>query len=506
MHKKSMFINSFMNVISLIITTIFAFVIRRFLIKYLGIEILGLNGVVVELINTLSLSELGVQTAVIFRLYEPVAHKDYVREGQIFTLFKKAYFIIGSVIFLLGIIMLPTLKYIIDLEISMSIVYAVYAIQLSTIVLSYYTCYYRVIYLVHEQQYFCSRIDILVQVVSYILQIFILVKYKNYYLFLLIEGIRVLVGNTFIRNQCKKQYEYIFEEFQVAERDKKNLFNDLKEIILGNVAGYVYSSTDSILISLFSGTIMVGLISNYKMITNAVRTLVGTINNSIAPTWGIYLQQEADIEKIRVNYNRYNLLQYIECCVLLVPIVCLADDFICLMFGEGLLVDSLILHLIIADIYIQNMHEPNAIIIRGKGLFHIDKTISIIATFVNFNFSIILASKYGVAGILIGTLLALSIFWVMRSWYVNKECKMGRAFYIKYWIINVLHCIEIGIYIYVSKKIISIISVQNVYVQFFLRGVAIEIVLVFFLVLLYGRTDVFKYCLERILKVKRRKR
>ena len=44
------------------------FVLRRFFIQYFGMEILGINGVLADVLNTLSLADLGVQSAITFRM------------------------------------------------------------------------------------------------------------------------------------------------------------------------------------------------------------------------------------------------------------------------------------------------------------------------------------------------------------------------------------------------------------------------------------------------------
>lgn len=499
MHKRNMFINSASNIVYLLITTVFSIIIRKLLIEYLGVEILGLNGVIVELINALSLSELGIQTAIIFRLYEPVVQNNNRREGELFTLFKRAYSVIGCVILVMGLVLLPMLKYVIDVNLPMNIVVFVYMVQLSTIVLSYCTCYYRVIFLVHEQQYFCSRIDILVQIASYILQIIILIELKNYIIYLFVDCIRVIIGNILIKIKCRNKFPYIFEKHTVSKTDRKNLFEDLKEILFGNVAGYVYSSTDGILISIFGTTIMVGYLSNYKMITNMIRTLVTTINNSIAPTWGTYLHKETCVNKIEVKYQIYNFIQFVECCCLLVPVICLSDSFIKIMFGEEYIVRSSLLYLIVADIYIQNMHEPNAVIIRGKGMFKQDKMISILATCINIVFSIVLANCFGPEGVLIGTLFALVVFWGMRSWYVHKECGFEKKSYVKYWWKNIIYIFEFICLTIMAKNIMGIILLKNALLEFIVQGLVIECIVFGSLFVVYGRNRSIKDEIRHIL-------
>lgn len=47
------------------------FVLRRFFIQYFGVEILGINGVLADVLNTLSLAELGIQETA-YRQIQPL--------------------------------------------------------------------------------------------------------------------------------------------------------------------------------------------------------------------------------------------------------------------------------------------------------------------------------------------------------------------------------------------------------------------------------------------------
>jgi len=116
-------------VFSLVITTLFSFIIRRFLIIYLGVEVLGINSVIVETLNTLCLAEMGIQSAIIFRLYQPVADGNQKREAEIFALFRKAYRIIGLFILVTGLLFLPFVKDIVNTSLDMGYVYAIYLVQ-----------------------------------------------------------------------------------------------------------------------------------------------------------------------------------------------------------------------------------------------------------------------------------------------------------------------------------------------------------------------------------------
>ena len=55
---------------------IISFISRIFFVSILGKEYLGLNGLFSNVLMVLSLTELGVGTAIVYSLYEPLANKN----------------------------------------------------------------------------------------------------------------------------------------------------------------------------------------------------------------------------------------------------------------------------------------------------------------------------------------------------------------------------------------------------------------------------------------------
>ena len=51
---------------------------RAYIIRYVGMQYVGLSGFFTSFLSVLSLSELGFGSAIIFLMYEPIAKNDYV--------------------------------------------------------------------------------------------------------------------------------------------------------------------------------------------------------------------------------------------------------------------------------------------------------------------------------------------------------------------------------------------------------------------------------------------
>lgn len=493
--------NSIYNILYLGVTAIISFCIRRYLVYYLGVEVLGVNAVIVETLNTLSLAELGIQTAISYRLYKPVAAKDEKREGEIFVLFRNIYRIIGMFIFLMGIIILPFIKYVIHSSIGIREIYLIYIVQLVAVVMPYFFSYYRILFLVHQKQYFCLQVDIITYIIFSFIQLLVVVIFKNYICYLLVAYLKFFISNAIIIHTCKREFPIISKGFCPTGQDKKTLFDDVKQIVCGNFAGYVYSSTDSLIISAFCGTLIVGYISNYKAITSMIRSCISAVNNSLVPTWGNYMQEYKDVKRLRELYYMLIFLEFVICSVTLIPVLCLADEFIALWIGSQYLIRKMILILIIMDIYINSVHEPNAILMRSLGMFKEDKWYSIFATIVNIVFSLCLVNLWNVEGVLIGTILALFVFWITRSKCVNGKCFAGgKKEYIYYIYKNIVYIFCFVLVYIVNNAVLVSISIENTWLGFVLKGVISESIIVALLIVLFYKSKEMSMVINVVVK------
>ena len=66
--------NSTVSLLTQILTIVLQFATRSIFIRYLGVELLGLGNTFASLLSTLSLAELGFQSAVVYNLYARWRH------------------------------------------------------------------------------------------------------------------------------------------------------------------------------------------------------------------------------------------------------------------------------------------------------------------------------------------------------------------------------------------------------------------------------------------------
>lgn len=107
--KKSK-INIFYGILSKIVTLLLEFISRFVFIKYLGAELLGVNGVFTNVIQCLSLAELGMNNVVMFSYYEPLANNNTRKLSALNAFYKKVYNTIAVSVTMIGLCIIPLLK------------------------------------------------------------------------------------------------------------------------------------------------------------------------------------------------------------------------------------------------------------------------------------------------------------------------------------------------------------------------------------------------------------
>ena len=102
------------GVLERIMGLFFPFLLRSILIKTLGENILGLNGLFSSILQILNLTELGVSSAITYNMFKPIAENDLTMISALLNLYKKVYRVIGIVFFTVGMGVMPFLKYFIS--------------------------------------------------------------------------------------------------------------------------------------------------------------------------------------------------------------------------------------------------------------------------------------------------------------------------------------------------------------------------------------------------------
>ena len=160
------------------------FIMRTAMIYFLGVEYLGLNSLFSSVLQVLNLAELGVGAAMVYSMYKPIAEDDTAKICSLMKLYRTYYRVIGGVIGGTGLVLTPFIPLLVKSDLPEDInVYILYLMNLALTVLSYWLFAYKnSLFQAHQRIDIPNKVTLITNTIMYILQFFVLIYIKNYYL------------------------------------------------------------------------------------------------------------------------------------------------------------------------------------------------------------------------------------------------------------------------------------------------------------------------------------
>lgn len=463
-------LNMVFGIASQILYVGLSFISRTIFINTLGANYLGLNGLFTNILSVLSLADLGIGSAIMFSLYKPIAQNDNKKIKALMNLYKKAYMVIGIAILLVGLAIMPFLKYIVKFNKGININYAViYILFLLNTVISYLFFAYRsVIIEGNQKSYMLSKINCYAIIITTITQIISLITIKNYYAYLIIPILFGIIKNLIISAKAGKMYPIINESNneKLSVREKRDIFKNIYALSLIKISNVVYSSTDNIVISAFLGTFYVGIYSNYLLITTAVTGFINIIFSSFRASLGNLNAVETNEYKFMI-FKRILLLNfwiYGFCSICLYQLL---NPFIQLWIGKKYLFNGTTVAVIALMFLVAGLNQTISIFEDACGLFWLTRHRAPVTAIVNLFSSIILIKIIGITGVFWGTIISfLTTIYIIdpKVVYNNVFKKQQKHYYI--WLLKSFAIIIVtAIIVQQSCGLIKYLSIKTFILQ-----------------------------------------
>ncbi len=409
MRLKSAFKNSFFGVLGQVVLILVGFFCQRTMNLLMGAELVGMNGVISNVIAILSVSELGISTAVVYNLYAAISAQDKRQIAGLMNLYRKAYIVFALVIFGLGVSVMPFIHLILkEVTFSLGYIRLVFFLWLVRTSLSYLLSYKRSILIADQREYLVSIVTLIMNVLNYSSTILILQCTRNYTLAL---GINIAVEaacNLWISSYVNRKYPFLVQHRKepLEQTIVGKVIDNIKNIFVMRLFSKLLLSTDNIIISGMINTVTAGLYANYILVTQSVLNVVLALSGALKPTLG-HMFLEDDKEKDVRALRQITFLFFEVVSVSCVCIFCLITPFIRdLWLNGGYLMEQSVVAAIVIQFFVTAMGLPLEIVMGVTGLFHKERNVAVATAVVNLAVSLSLVKKFGVVGISAGTTAA----------------------------------------------------------------------------------------------------
>lgn len=481
------------SIVSYTVVTILQFVNRSVFVHLLSAEYLGLNGLFTNVLSFLSLAELGVGDALTYSLYRPLKEDDRELIKSLMLFYKKSYIIIGCVILGAGGALTPFLSFFIkDMPTNMPLISVYYILYVINIGVSYFYTYKRTILICDQKQYISSITTSLKTILTALLQIIILYLTHNYLLYLVVMIICTVVENIIISKISDVQYPFLKTK-DVKPLTKNKLYELKKNVsamFCHKIGTVIVTSSDNLIISKYVGLSITGIYSNYTLVTKALNSLLSQVFTAMTASVGNLVAND-DIEHdkyIMKNILFANFWIYSFCSVCL---FCLFEPFIQIWVGRKYLLPIYAMASIVIVFYLTGIRKTVLVFRDVTGIFWYDRYKSIVESLVNIIFSVPLSIRYGVTGVMIGTIIST----IGISFWIEARVLYKFHFQIKEWKyygIQLIYFLITVISTSITYLMCTLVHFEGIG-RLFCRAMICLLIPNIIIIILFYRTEEFKY-------------
>lgn len=392
-----------------VVSIMLGFITRKIFVDEVGVEYLGLNGLLCNILGVMTLIEGGFAGSVTYHLCKPVAQDDRPAILALLQLYKKVYRYIAIGVAAFGVALYPFLKYFIADISQLQYVGIVYAIFLFNSLIQYFTAYKWSLINVSQKNYKLAGINMIYQVGLSVGKILVLYYTKDYILYLVVESIFGIGLNVAMVRKCNKMYPYVVNapKYKVDKKVKNSIITNMKALFWHQLGGYFVHSTDNIVISAYIGVGIVGLYSNYTLLISTIKGFASQALSSFSDSVGHLIASESN----EYAYNIFKTIFFVNFLCTSVPIIIISTSiqpFISFWLGSEYQLSTAILAIILVNFYVEGMRRASYIFKVKSGIFTQDKFTPLIQGLLNFGMSLLFVRYWGLAGVLAAT--AISMF------------------------------------------------------------------------------------------------
>ena len=463
------------------------FVIRTILIYYLGSEYAGLSSLFTSILRVLNMAELGFAGAVAFSLYKPVADEDTEKICALLAFYRKLYYTVGCIVMIIGIALIPYLKYLVKgdcpADINLKTLYLIYLIDTAA---SYFLFSYKnVILNVYQRVDIVSNISTVLHICVYAIQIVILVLFKNYYAFIVLEIAYTVLNNLFVARYVSYMYPQYKCKGRLSKKETWSIIKNVYGMLLFKICSVTRNSLDNIFISAFMGLNAVAVYGNYYYVFSALSNIQAVIMDSMKGAIG----NRIAVDTPERNHHDMLVFMFIYawfsgwCSICM---LCLYQPFIQLWVGEEMLLDIPFMAMFCIYFYVSSMGAIRFLYHQSAGLFWQWRYWTVAETFVNVVGNYILVQVLGIFGIIMATVISLvtvdfvfSTFIVYKFYFKNNKIWVYFRDHLIYIAMTVLVAVvtyvlcsltpEFGVIAIVTRLIICIIVPNCLYLLVYFK-------------------------------------
>lgn len=414
---KASFLTFLMKIAYSVLTTITSLILTNLIIKEYGPIVNGLSSSINQFVNLFSVFEGGITTAAIVATYNPVMHRDYATVNGILT-YTRRFLIKVSILFLVVTSVVGCIYIcIIDSPYTFNITFIVLMLSviISCISMSVLPQYY-ILLQGNNKEYVISVVNCLVKVISFVLSVVFIYNHQHIIFVFVANLVGAILNIVIFEIYQRRKYPYVD-----YKKGDVYVVSGTKDVLLQKILNIIFNFTDIFLISVFISLVMASVYNLNNQIYNSIYILVSAAITAPYNSIGILMRESR--EKFKKIFGEFRLLSYIIISVFYTATGSLLESFMQVYISDAVGVRYYIpiLNLLLFSFFFfRSVSQVYAIAINASGKFKLQNKQLIIAMITNIVVSAITMLKFGIIGVILGSVCAMLIMLFMN---IIKACK-----------------------------------------------------------------------------------
>ncbi len=501
MRSKKAIYNIITNLILQVITIIYGFIVPKVIISNFGSDTNGLISSITQFLAYITLLESGFGPVVKSILYKPIADKNNNTIAKILKSAEK-FFRNVAYIFLIYIILLCIIyPFLVSNNFGqLYTISLILIIAISTFAEYFFGMTYRLFLQADQKTYIISLIQIITYILSIIFIVLLTKINANIQIIKLVGGIifvlRPLIQNYYVKKKYNINLKDVKEKYEIKQK-----WDGLAQ----HIAAVIHGNTDITLLTIFCSLSEVSVYSVYNLVVKGIKSIIQAFSSGIDASFGDMIAKN-EHNNLNKKFDIYEILYFTITTIIFTCTIVLITPFIS-VYTKGIddanYIRYVFGYLLVISEYIWAIRLPYSSITLAAGHFKETRIGAWVECLSNIIISIILVWKYGIIGVTIGTIIAMTIRTIEFVYHTNKYILKRNIFESIKKILLII--VETILIIFICRFIPCLDNIS--YINWLINAVMVGIVATLFVfiinVLVYKKDmKVFVEFFKRLLKKK----
>lgn len=418
MRSKKALYNILTSMMQQLMAIVYGFVVPKIIIDYFGSDVNGLVSSITHFLAYITFLESGFGPVVKATLYNVIAKKDHKAIAGILKTSERFFRRIALVFLLYIIVLCVVFPFIVEADFSaVFTISLVIIIAISTFAEYFFGMTYRLFLQAEQKMYVVSIIQIATYILSMVAVVILALTGQNILVIKLVSGLifvlRPIVQNLYVKKKYNINLKDAPDNYPIKQK---------WEGLAQHIAAIIRDNTDVVVLTIFATLADVSIYSVYYLVVAGIRRALLALNSSLDASFGDMIAKKED-ENLRKSFSAYELSYMIVITIIFACAFLLITPFVAI-YTEGITdanyIQPLFGYLLTLSGLTFVVMIPYCSLTLAAGHFRETRWGAWVEAGTNIIVSVALVANFGLVGVAIGTVVAMTIRTAEFVYHTNK--------------------------------------------------------------------------------------